>query len=79
MADAEKIETMPLTTAGAKLDVMLLALQERLINHWGDFLDFYVPYLCWATNWKDYARPIKIVVDLLQECQMLLEDMAANY
>ena len=72
MADAEKIETMPLTTAGTKLDVMLLALQERLMTYWGDVLDFHVPNLSWATNWKDYSRPIKIVVDVLQECQMLL-------
>ena len=70
---------MPLTTVRTKLDVMLLALQERLVKYWGDFLDDDVPALSWATNWKDYARPIKIVVDVLQECQMLLENMAGDY
>ena len=79
MAEAEQIETMPLTTAGTKLDVMLLALQERLDKHWRDFLDDHVPYLSWATNWKDYARPIKIVVDVLQEIQTILENMAGDY
>ena len=70
---------VPLVTAGAKLDEVLLALQHRLQTCCEGFLERQVPELSWATQWEELARQMKLVVETLQDCQMLLEEMAGEY
>jgi len=58
---------------------VLLALQQRLRRGFPDFLERCVPNLSWETDWKRYEKPIKLVVETIQDCQVLLENMAGFY